>query len=75
MDGVVTEDSDAFLFGATTVYLHIFEDKKFVEVYATKDVKQELGLDREDLIALAFFLGIICVYFFSCLFFFLFFFF
>lgn len=32
VDGVVTEDSDAFLFGARTVYKNIFSDKKFVEV-------------------------------------------
>lgn len=32
VDGVVTEDSDAFLFGAKTVYRNIFNDKKFVEV-------------------------------------------
>lgn len=28
----MTEDSDAFLFGARTVYKNIFSDKKFVEV-------------------------------------------
>jgi DNA excision repair protein ERCC-5 len=33
VDGVVTEDSDAFLFGAQVVYRHIFNDKKFVEVH------------------------------------------
>ena len=32
MDGVVTDDSDAFLFGAKAVYKNIFSDKKFVEV-------------------------------------------
>jgi DNA excision repair protein ERCC-5 len=34
VDGVVTEDSDAFLFGAKTIYRNIFNDKKFVEVRA-----------------------------------------
>lgn len=29
---MVTEDSDALLFGAKTVYKNIFSDKKFVEV-------------------------------------------
>lgn len=29
---MVTEDSDALLFGAATVYKNIFTDKKFVEV-------------------------------------------
>jgi hypothetical protein len=32
VDGVVTEDSDSFLFGAEAVYKNIFSDKKFVEV-------------------------------------------
>ena len=32
VDGVVTEDSDTFLFGAKTVYRNIFVDKKFAEV-------------------------------------------
>jgi DNA excision repair protein ERCC-5 len=32
VDGVVTEDSDALLFGAATVYKNIFSDKKYVEV-------------------------------------------
>lgn len=32
VDGTVTEDSDAFLFGAKTVYRNIFNDKKYVEV-------------------------------------------
>lgn len=34
VDGVVTEDSDALLFGANTVYKNIFNDKKYVEVRA-----------------------------------------
>lgn len=57
VDGVVTEDSDAFLFGAQAVYRHIFSDKKFVEVYLADDIARELGLSREDMVALAFFLG------------------
>lgn len=57
MDGVITEDSDAFLFGAQAVYKNIFSDKKYVEVYLTEDAKREMGISREDLISLAFFLG------------------
>lgn len=34
VDGVVTEDSDTFLFGAKNVYRNIFADQKFVEVSA-----------------------------------------
>lgn len=57
VQGVVTEDSDAFLFGAKTVYKNIFNDKKFVEVYLAEDAEREMGLAREDLVALAYFLG------------------
>ena len=57
VDGIVTEDSDAFLFGAQSVYRNIFNDKKFVEVYMSSDIKQELGLDRKELVALAYLLG------------------
>jgi DNA excision repair protein ERCC-5 len=28
VDGVVTDDNDAFLFGAQHIYRHMFEDKK-----------------------------------------------
>jgi hypothetical protein len=32
VDGVVTEDSDSFLFGAKRIYKNFFQDNKFVEV-------------------------------------------
>lgn len=36
VDGVVTDDSDAFLFGARSVYKNIFDDRKYVETYFMK---------------------------------------
>ena len=57
VDGVVTDDNDAFLFGARRVYRHIFEESKYVEEYRTDDVERELGLSREGLISLALLLG------------------
>jgi hypothetical protein len=39
VDGVVTDDSDVFLFGARTVYRNIFESKKFVEVYLAERIQ------------------------------------
>ena len=57
VDGVVTDDSDVFLFGARTVYRHIFDAKKFVEVYSAERMKQRLGLDRMRLALLALLLG------------------
>ncbi len=57
VDGIITEDSDAFLFGGNFVYRFIFEDKKYAELYSSSDIQNELGLNRYDLISLAFFLG------------------
>ena len=57
VDGVITDDNDAFLFGARRVYRNIFEDRKYVEEYRTRDVETELGLERKSLVALAMLLG------------------
>lgn len=57
VDGVISDDSDSFLFGATTVYRNIFEERKYVEVYRMEDISSELGLDRQDLIRMALLLG------------------
>lgn len=56
VDGVVTEDSDAFVFGAETVFKNIFDDKVFVEAYNSNELKK-LGLSRNELVALAMLLG------------------
>ncbi|KAJ8457913.1 hypothetical protein OPV22_030839 [Ensete ventricosum] len=57
VDGVVTDDSDVFLFGARSVYKNIFDDRKYVETYFVKDIECELGLDRDKLIRMALLLG------------------
>ena len=57
VDAVVTDDSDAFLFGAKHVYRNVFESKKYVEAYAADRVRLELGLDREKMAHLALLLG------------------
>ena len=57
MDGLVTDDSDAFLFGAKIVYKNLFHDQRYLEAYRSEDIKNELGLDREQLVAFAYFLG------------------
>jgi XPG I-region len=41
VEGVITDDSDAFVFGATAVYKNIFEEQKYVEAYLLPDVKRE----------------------------------
>ncbi|XP_047329850.1 DNA repair protein UVH3 [Impatiens glandulifera] len=57
VDGVVTDDSDAFLFGASHVYKNIFDERKYVETYFMEDIDSELGLSREKLIRIALLLG------------------
>ena len=57
VDAVVTDDSDAFLFGAKHVYRNVFESKKYVEAYAADRIEAELGLDRARMAELALLLG------------------
>lgn len=57
VDGVITDDNDVFLFGATKVYKNMFNQNKYVECYLGTDIERELALDRNRLIRLAHFLG------------------
>ncbi|KAI0855870.1 PIN domain-like protein [Xylaria cubensis] len=57
VDGIVTDDSDIFLFGGTRVYKNMFNGNKFVECYLSTDLEKELSLSREQLISLAQMLG------------------
>lgn len=57
VDGIVTDDSDTFLFGGTRVYKNMFNSNKFVECYVGADLEKELSLSREQLISLAQLLG------------------
>ncbi|KAJ1327773.1 DNA excision repair protein ERCC-5 [Microdochium nivale] len=57
VDGIVTDDSDIFLFGGTRVYKNMFNSNKFVECYLASDLEKELSLGREQLIAIAQLLG------------------
>ena len=57
VDGVITDDSDVFLFGAQRVYKNMFNQSKTVECFLFSDLSRELGLDRDKLIQLAYLLG------------------
>ncbi|CAG8630141.1 8665_t:CDS:2, partial [Acaulospora morrowiae] len=57
VDGIITDDSDVFLFGGTNVYKNFFDRQKYVECYLAQDFECELKLDREKLIRLAMLLG------------------
>ncbi|KAG8795789.1 DNA repair protein rad2, partial [Serendipita sp. 398] len=57
VDGVITDDSDVFLFGATRVFKNMFNQSKTVECFLATDLQRELNLDRDKLIRLAYLLG------------------
>jgi DNA excision repair protein ERCC-5 len=57
VDGIVTDDSDIFLFGGTRVYKNMFNAAKFVECYLASDLEKEYALDRHKLIRFAHLLG------------------
>jgi len=57
VDGVVTDDSDVFLFGASRVYRHMFDGNKYLECYLLSDLERELNLNRDKLVRLAYLLG------------------
>ncbi|CDM33420.1 hypothetical protein DTO013E5_7290 [Penicillium roqueforti] len=57
VDGIVTDDSDIFLFGGTRVYKNMFNQSKFVECYLTSDLEKEYALHRRKLISFAHLLG------------------
>ncbi|XP_047327116.1 single-strand DNA endonuclease 1 [Impatiens glandulifera] len=57
-DGCFTTDSDAFLFGARTVYRDIcLGEGGYVVCYEMADIQRKLGFGRNSLIALAIILG------------------
>ena len=57
VDGVITDDSDVFLFGAQRVFKNMFNQSKTVECFLLSDLSRELGLDRDTLVRLAYLLG------------------
>eukprot|EP01080_Neovahlkampfia_damariscottae_P002393 gene2393-2857_t len=57
VDGVITEDSDVFLFGATNVYRHLFGKDKNPQLFSMESINRVLGLDRSKLIQMGMFLG------------------
>lgn len=56
-DGIITDDSDVFLFGGKRVLKNMFNDSKTVQVFTLHDLERGVGLDRTRLIELAYLLG------------------
>jgi DNA excision repair protein ERCC-5 len=57
VDGIITDDSDVFLFGGLQCFKNIFNDAKYAECFILSDIERELALSRERLISLAYLLG------------------
>ncbi|KAF3480632.1 DNA-repair protein rad13 [Arthroderma uncinatum] len=57
VDGIVTDDSDTFLFGGTRIYKNMFNQSKYVECYLSSDLEKEYALDRKKLISFSHLLG------------------
>src|SRR5882762_268714 len=57
VEGIITDDSDVFLFGGARVYKNMFNQSKTVECFFLADFARELGLDRQRLVHLAYLLG------------------
>lgn len=57
VDGIITDDSDVFLFGGTACFKNIFNDAKYAECFVASDIERELSLPRARLIELAYLLG------------------
>lgn len=55
-DGVITDDSDTFLFGGSRVLRHFFTNSKLITQYLLEDLHKFFGLDRSKLICL----GMLC---------------
>ncbi len=52
VDGIITDDSDVFLFGGLRVFKNMFNQSKTVECFLLADLARELGLDRDKLVRL-----------------------
>ncbi|CAI5759421.1 unnamed protein product [Candida verbasci] len=57
VDGIVTDDSDCFLFGGDKIYKNMFNQKQYVECYLKDDIRHKIGLSQENMIELALLLG------------------
>ena len=57
VDGIITDDSDVFLFGGKIIYKNLFHMNKYVEKYTLTLLKSKLGLTQNKLISMAMLLG------------------
>ncbi|CAG9566583.1 unnamed protein product [Danaus chrysippus] len=56
-DGTITDDSDIWLFGGSTVYKNFFNQKKHVLQFLRERIEKSFNLSREKLVLLALLVG------------------
>jgi len=57
VDGIITDDSDVFLFGGQKVYRGVFKNSAQIDYFNIKLMEKEMGLNRSRLQCLSLFLG------------------
>lgn len=57
VDGIITDDSDCFLFGGDRIYKNMFNQKQYVECYLQQEIQAKFGLNQHRLIELGLLLG------------------
>lgn len=57
VDGIISDDSDVWLFGGNTVYKNFFDNKKNVLEYKASNIERLFKMDRKKLIQLAMLVG------------------
>uniref|UniRef100_A0A914WU46 Uncharacterized protein n=1 Tax=Plectus sambesii TaxID=2011161 RepID=A0A914WU46_9BILA len=53
VNGTVSDDSDVWLFGASTVYRHMFDRRKHIQCFSQAAIQRSLGLTRMQMIQVA----------------------